>query len=68
MRVGYDFKVQPADKKCLFNVFEDEESKFNRWQEETGEKVPRAPQTKVESFIPPNYRKMIRNQRKQKSE
>jgi len=31
VRIAYDFKVTPADKKCLFNVFEEDESKFKRW-------------------------------------
>lgn len=62
MRVGYDFKVQPADKKCLFNVFEDEATKFERWEEETGEKVPRAP--KIRQGIPPQFRKRKADQKK----
>jgi hypothetical protein len=43
IRLGFDFKVSPADKKCLFNVFEDEEEKFARWEEETGEKIQKKP-------------------------
>ncbi|CDW76437.1 UNKNOWN [Stylonychia lemnae] len=41
MRIAYDFKVSPADKKCLFNIFEEEESKFSRWEKETNLKINR---------------------------
>jgi hypothetical protein len=44
MRVGYDFRVFPADTKCLFDVFEDKESKFARWEKESGELIPQLAQ------------------------
>ena len=34
MRIAYDFKVSPADKRCVFDVFESDEDKFVRWSEE----------------------------------
>jgi len=39
IRIAYDFKVSPANKKCLFNVFEAEDTKFERWAKETGTKM-----------------------------
>ena len=37
IRIAYDFKVQQADKKCLFNIFESDEKKANRWEMEGGD-------------------------------
>ncbi len=51
MRIAYDFRVSPADPNCLFEVFEDEETKFSRWESETGEKIAKKAR-KAKNFIP----------------
>jgi len=51
MRLAYDFRVSPADPKCLFDVFEDEDYKFKRWENETGERMPKLAK-KARNFIP----------------
>jgi hypothetical protein len=38
--VGFDVKVTEADEKCLFTVFENKESKYKRWADEYGLKLP----------------------------
>jgi hypothetical protein len=38
MRIAYNFKTKPADKRCLFEVFEDDETKFDRWSKEAAKK------------------------------
>ena len=43
IRIAYDFKVSPANKKCLFNVFEAEDTKFSRWASETNNKFKFTP-------------------------
>jgi hypothetical protein len=48
MRIAYDFKVVPANKKCLFDVFEEEESKFERWTRETNNAI-RVPKSRIKA-------------------
>lgn len=38
IRIAYDFKVNPADKRCVFEVFESDEDKFDRWGREAQNK------------------------------
>lgn len=38
IRIAYDFKVSPADKRCVFEVFESEKEKFSRWSRESDKK------------------------------
>lgn len=57
MRIGYDFKVFPADTNCLFDVFEDQESKFARWERESGEIVPKLAQ-KARDFFTDSHKKI----------
>lgn len=39
IRLGFDLRVKPADEKCLFTVFEDDEQKHVRWEDELKEKI-----------------------------
>lgn len=40
IRVGFDVRVTEADEKCLFTVFEDQGSKYKRWNQENNLKLP----------------------------
>lgn len=39
IRIAYDFKVSPADKRCVFEVFESDDDKFDRWGKESEKKA-----------------------------
>lgn len=38
LRIAFDMKVEPSNKKCLFEAFEDSEVKFDRWSKDASKK------------------------------
>ena len=38
LRIAFDMKVEPANKKCLFEAFEDDDVKFDRWSKDASKK------------------------------
>jgi hypothetical protein len=53
-RVGYDFKVTPADESCFFNLFEKEDNRYKRLADAFNFKIPDYLNDKLKSKMTKN--------------